>query len=73
MKAKIEKEPKANGMIFHAGVFTDNNGKEFDFTLLEMYDSNSDYSSFEITFCDETPEDVKEAEKVIMNEFNKED
>jgi hypothetical protein len=71
MSAKIEKEPKANGMIFHAGVFTDENGKEFDFTLIEMYDSNIDYSSFDITFCDKIPDNVKEAEKQIMGEFNK--
>jgi len=71
MNAKIKKEPKANGMIFHAGIFTDDNGKEFDFTLIEMYDSNCDHSTFEITFCEDSPQNAKEAEKVIMNEFNK--
>ncbi len=71
MKATIEKEPKANGMIFHAGVFTDNQGKEFDFTLCEMYDVNTDYSSFEVTFCDEEPANVQKALEVIAKEFNK--
>ena len=71
MKAMIDKEEKTNGMIFHAGVLTDDNNIDFDFTLVEMYDKNSDSSSFEITFCDTEPSDIKSAEKVIMIEFNK--
>jgi hypothetical protein len=62
---------KENSWIFHYGIFSDENEKDFDFSLLEMYDSNSDSSSFEITFCDEAPLDSIAAEKFILDEFSK--
>lgn len=45
------------------------NGKYFEFTIVEMYDSNSDSSSFEVTWVDKTPQKSKELEDKIENKL----
>ena len=46
--------------------------KKFEFTLLEMYDENSDYTSYEVTWIDKTPLDHEKIEELIINRFKKE-
>jgi len=53
--------------ICHACMATLKIGREkpkddFEFTVIEMYDDNSDYSSYDVTFISDVPEGINEEE-----------
>jgi len=58
LKVKIDITPierRGNYNFFHYGVLVnEKTKKETEFTLLEMYEENSDSSIFELTFIDDT-------------------
>lgn len=60
---------RQNGWTWHYGNVEQDN-KEYPFTLLEMYDSNSDSSEFELTWCDDTPDNSDSLEKQILEKFS---
>ena len=64
MKTKIEFDAITpindhSSMVWHYGSVTQGK-KKYDFTLCEMYDSNSGTSSYEVTWMDETPPNFSE-------------
>jgi hypothetical protein len=69
MKITFEpSEEQSGSWIFHYGN-VEQNGKEFEFSLLEMKDGNSDSKAFELTWCEETPDNAIEIEKKVIREF----
>ena len=59
---------KQNGWTWHYGN-VELNDNEYPFSVLEMYDSTSGTSQFEITWCDDTPTNSYELENEILNSF----
>jgi len=56
VKLEIEKQDTRkvdNGNIFHAGTFTDEQGKEFPFTITEM--KSNGHEELDITWCENYP------------------
>jgi hypothetical protein len=43
------------------------NGKEYDFSLMEIVDDNG--SSFEVTWVDETPENHQETDRLVIERY----
>ena len=68
-KITFEANEKSNGWIWHYGN-VDINGVEYPFTLLEMYNKTSGTSEFELTWCDDTPEESKALEEEIYGMIN---
>ena len=71
MKAKITFDEIArlksgNATLWHYGT-AEVGGKGYDFSLAEMVDNN--WSSFEVTWVDETPENHHEIEKLVLEEY----
>ena len=65
----IFEEGEKNGTwIWHYGQVEDEN-KEFPFTVLEMQCNLTGLSSFELTWCDDEPEDSEKMEKEILSRF----
>lgn len=59
-----------NATFFHYGILVDEtSGQEFEFSLCEMYDSNSDYSSFELTFVNDDKEVSQELTDFISSKI----
>ena len=49
-----------NSTFFHYGVLVnEETGEETEFSLCEMYDSNCDHSTFELTFIEKEVDDEK--------------
>jgi len=68
-KITLDKETeKQNAWTWHYGN-VEQNDKEYPFSLLEMYDSTSGTSQFELTWCDETPINADELEDEILSNF----
>lgn len=64
-KITFEKDnDKSNGWTWHYGN-VEINEVEYPFSVLEMYDKTSDTSQFDLTWCDDTPENSDELEKEI--------
>lgn len=58
-----------NSTFFHYGILINKEtGEEHEFSLCEMYDSNSDSSSFELTFMEKEVND-KEIENFIISKL----
>lgn len=70
MKAEIKKGSKKDKPTIYSGIFSDRSGKKFDFTINEKYDLKNKNTSFEITFCNEEPNDIMKAVEIIAKEFN---
>jgi hypothetical protein len=61
-----------NSTFFHYGILVNEETKEeTEFSLCEMYDANSDSSSFELTFPNDDKEVTKEIEDFIASETSK--
>jgi hypothetical protein len=68
-KIKFEKDSeKSNGWTWHYGS-VEINEVEYPFSILEMYDKTSDTSQFDLTWCDDTPENSSELESEIYELF----
>ena len=63
---EISRLKSGNATLWHYGV-AEVDGKEYDFTLAEMVDTN--WSSFEVTWVDETPDNHQEVEKLILEQY----
>lgn len=66
---EISKLESGDATLYHYGV-AEVNGEEFEFTLIEMV--TNDYSSFDITWVDETPENQEVIESQIMDTYSQE-
>jgi len=63
--------PRPNGGnydIYHYGIIKVN-GVDFEFTLCEMYNSNNDYTCYEVTWVNDTPENASELETAIQTNY----
>jgi hypothetical protein len=77
--SKIEFETDENkrdemmsNWFWHYGTYIDKNGKEHPFSVCEMSDGLTDFTTFELTWVEDTPENAEEAEKeVLENEYFK--
>lgn len=58
-----------SSMVFIPGEYTDE-GRTHEFTLVEMYDSNSDSYSYEVTWIEGKPLNVSKVEKFIIEQWN---
>jgi hypothetical protein len=69
---KINFEPVSDTgsstMTWHYGD-VEVDGKEYEFSISEMFDSNSGTSEFEFTWCNEVPNNDKHLESEVMNRF----
>ena len=63
---EIARLKSGNATLWHYGT-ANVQGKEYDFSLAEMVDNN--WSSFETTWVDETPENHQEIEKLILEQY----
>lgn len=63
---EIARLKSGNATLWHYGT-ANVHGKEYDFSLAEMVDNN--WSSFETTWVDETPENHQEIEKLILEQY----
>lgn len=63
---EISRLKSGNATLWHYGV-AEVDGKVYDFTLAEMVDNN--WSSFEVTWVEETPVGKESVEKAILEEY----
>ena len=66
---EISRLKTGNATLWHYGT-AKVGGKEYDFTLAEMVDNN--WSSFEVTWVEETPSGVEELEQEIIDNYQEE-
>lgn len=66
---EISRLRSGNATLWHFGT-AEVDGKEYDFTLAEMVDNN--WSSFEVTWVDGTPENNVELEDFLIDEYQEE-
>lgn len=70
---ETKKDEEMEGWTWNYGTLKKDDN-EYPFTLLEMYDENSDYSVYEVTWPENEPENSKELENKIISHktgFNK--
>ena len=48
---EIAPSPTTTGTVYHYGTVT-HKGKDYDFTIAEMYEDNSDSTEFDVTVLD---------------------
>lgn len=60
-------EGSGAGFTWKYGTFTDNEGKEFPFSVCVMDDGLTDVLSYELTWVEETPDDSDFIEAEIIN------
>lgn len=65
-EVEIEEEKNPSYTKWHYGNVKQN-GKEFGFSVAEMYDSNSDSTEFDITWIEEFPEDLEKVKEHILS------
>lgn len=69
MELSIENQPFASTHNY-AGVYTDDNGKDYGFTIVESVNVDLAHCGVEeIVWVDDTPEDQFEVEIQILSEF----
>lgn len=66
---EISKLSSGTATLWHYGTATVS-GKNYDFSLAEMRDNN--WSSFEVTWVDETPENHTEIDKEVISAYEEE-
>ncbi len=66
---EISRLESGNATLWHFGTAKVGE-KEYDFTLAEMVDNN--WSSFEVTWVDETPSGKDELEEQIIDRYQEE-
>lgn len=75
MKVQIDNEPYSIES-FYTGFITNERGKRFEFTFIEMLNRDHDMSDYDITWMND-PEnidlDIKEAENFILKNFSSRD
>ena len=65
----FDEKEKQGSWTWHYGN-VEQEGKDYPFSLLEMYDGNSDTSSLDLTWCDDIPQNSEDLEKQILDEFS---
>ena len=63
---EISRLKSGNATLWHYGV-AEVDGKEYDFSLAEMVDN--DWSSFEVTWVDETPDNHEETDRLVIERY----
>lgn len=64
---EISRLESGNATLWHYGT-AEVHGKGYEFTLAEMVDNN--WSSFEVTWVEDTPQNKVVVEKVLMEEYD---
>ena len=64
-----ESEMLSNGTSYVAGNYYQNGQVVHEFTLIVMYDSNSQSTSYDVTFLDETPANEEDVRKQIIRKY----
>ena len=64
-----ESERLNNGTSYVAGNYYQDGQVVYEFTLVVMYDSNSQSTSYDVTFLDKTPANEEEIRKQIIRKY----
>lgn len=69
---EVAELPNNSATVYHYGSLN-YKGKDYHFTLCEMYDGNADHSEFDLTFVDEEPQgDEGELTEFIVEKLDEE-
>lgn len=63
---EISRLSSGTATLWHYGTATID-GKDYDFSLAEMKDNN--WSSFEVTWVDETPENHEDLDRAVIDAY----
>ena len=64
-----ESEMLNNGTSYVAGNYYQDGQVVYEFTLVVMYDSNSQSTSYDVTFLDKTPANEEDVRKQIIRKY----
>lgn len=64
-----ESEMLNNGTSYVAGNYYQDGQVVYEFTLIVMYDSNSQSTSYDVTFLDKTPANEEDVRKQIIRKY----